>query len=153
LSALVFRIYARYKDGNASLKQSRKQVAVQLLSQHRFEPIWHNSLRVVAAAARDPATNWSLLSRSDEESLCTATKNVLNYLEFIAICVNSGVADRKLVEWSLGWHYTHMCRELRTFIVETRVRRKDPDIWINLTKLQKQMTPQRPSAVARPDAR
>lgn len=151
MSALVFRIFARYKDGRASLKQSRKEVAVKLLSQHRFDPIWHNSLRRVASAARQPDTKWGLVSRDQDEVLCIATKNVLNYLEFIAICVHSGVADRKLIEWSLGWHYTHLCKNLQPFIYETRTRRNDVAIWCNLIKLQSQLTPDDSAAVARPD--
>ena len=142
LLALVGWIY----NSSRQRKLQRKQLAITLLNENRFEQAWVDSLSAVFKIVfNDRRYDWKSLATKryshdqklddDEDDLHLHLRTVLNYLEFIAVAVLNKAVDEDVIKWSLEGYYEYLAKAMKDYIKEARDLTRDQDIYINFDKL------------------
>ncbi len=136
-----------------------KQLAVNILSQNRFQEKWVDSLASVFKIIRnDKDFNWVAVAQDcfdsrnkitdEQQKIYEDIKCVLNNLEFIAIAVLNHAIDENIIRWSYDLYYEDLSISLEDYIKETRKLLNDEDAYINFTTLAAKWKKQ--PAVAKP---
>lgn len=124
----------------------RKQLAVSILSQNRFQEKWVNSLANVFKIIRnDKDFKWLEVAQNcfdsrheitdDQQKVYEDIKCVLNNLEFISIAVLNRAIDENIIRWSYDHYYSTLSDVLEDHIKITRKLLNDDEIYINFTTL------------------
>lgn len=127
----------------------RKQLAVNILSQNRFQEKWVNSLANVFKIIRnDKDFNWVEIAEKcfddrheitdEQQKIYEDIKCVLNNLEFISIAVLNKAIDESIIRWSYDYYYATLSNVLADHIKTTRKLLKDEEVYINFTTLAEQ---------------
>jgi len=129
----------------------RKQLAVALLSENRFQAAWIDGLKAVFYKINhDSSYDWEHLAdkyfgsgqlNEEQQTLLEHLKTVLNYLEFIAVAVLNEAADEYIVKKAYAGHYLVLNRKVIKFINMGRSKRSDDNLWINFCTLADKWSP------------
>lgn len=139
--AIVGWLYNSHK--NRQLQ--RKQIAILLLHDNRFEPLYVEAMqKVFYILHHDSSYDWKCLAtkyfgsgKLDEEQLkvMISLKCVLNYFELVAVAVRNEAASEDVIRWSYEIYYDTFNTKLADFLTEARSQSNDKGVWINITKL------------------
>lgn len=148
-SALWYNRKWHRQEAMLRLQWHRKEVAVHLLSVHRFETVWVDALRKVSDEADEMAVDWATV-KDDDQDMYDAARVVLNNLEFLAIAVFSKAADEDIVHWTYCDYYTRLAQKLKPFILSVQNNAKDDSIWCHVLALGEKWKdePHRPRVIA-----
>lgn len=144
--AIIVIICGWFFISNKNRKLQRKKIAIELLSKHRFEKQWTESLSMVLHTIRTNSNyDWENIAISsnnksneqtaDEKTMHEAMRCVLNYFEFISIAVLNNTADEDIIKWSYSFFYTHIYSELKPYIIKSRTILNEDSLYINFEKL------------------
>jgi len=160
LLAIIIAVCGWLYNSYRQRRLQRRQIAVDLLSQNRFEEAWVAGLAAVfKVIANNPNYDWTAIAvkryshgqvlEGDDLVTFEHLKCVLNYLEFIAVAVLNRAADENIVRWSFEPHYLKLSSAMGGYIAKVRELVNDDNIFINLTTLadrwKKKPQPARPT--------
>lgn len=139
-------VFGWFFTSSKNRKLQRKQLAIDLLSQHRFQENWTNSLSMVLKTIRNnPNYDWeSVATKSHNENtkiddgihqMHEAIRCVLNYFEFVSIAVLNEAADEDIIKWSYAYFYVSIYAELKPYILKSRYLLKEESLLLNFEKL------------------
>lgn len=123
----------------------RKQIAISLLQDNRFQPLFVEAMRsVFYILNHDSSYDWKCLATGhfgkgklddEKQEVMNSLKTVLNYFELVAVAVKNKAAAEDLIRWSYESFYCDLTIKLEDFFKEARSQLGDDEVWFNLTKL------------------
>lgn len=132
----------------------RKQLAVSILNDNRYEPKWVDAKHSIWSKIHDPnftKDSWKdLLLKSidnsvtldyDENSLWRDLRVVLNSFEFASMAVNCKAANEYVVEQSWSHFFETLYSELIEGITAIRAEKRQPNLYINFTCMTEKWFP------------
>ena len=139
--AVIGWVYNSYR----SRQLQRKQIAISLLQDNRFEPLFVEAMHTVFYIIHhDSSYDWKCLATKyfgngeldeDQLNVMRDLKTVLNYFELVAVAVQNKAASEDVVRWSYELFYEIFNTVLADFFTEARKCAKDQGVWINITNL------------------
>ncbi len=141
---IVVIVFGWFFTSSKNRKLQRKKLAIDLLSQNRFQKEWTDSLSVLLKVIRnDPNYDWESVAiksynkKVDKEihKMHEAIRCVLNYFEFVSIAVLNEAADEDIIRWSYSFFYISIYTELKPYILKNRILLKEESLLANFEKL------------------
>ncbi len=144
--AIFVVVFSWFFISHKNRKLQRKKIAIELLSHHRFEKQWTDSLSIILKTIRTKSNyNWEEIAISShdksnaqskqQQDMHEAIRCVLNYFEFVSIAVLNNAVDEDIIRWSYGFFYTHIYKELKPYILKSRNILNEDSLHINFEKL------------------
>lgn len=153
--SLAIVIIGWFVNSSKTRNLQRKQLAISVLNDNRYEQVWVDATHTIFEKIRDPSyteKDWETLgvnafkdenSLNDEDSvLWKDLRTVINTFEFVAMAINNKAIDEYVVKESWCHFYYMMYVALRGLIREGREIAKEPNMYINFTSVTEKWRPE-----------
>jgi len=144
----------------------RKQLAISILNDNRYEPKWVDAKHSIWSKIHDSnftKESWKdLLLKSidvdaelseDENALWMDLRTVLNSFEFAAMAVNCRAINGYVVEQSWSHFYKVLYVNLIEAITAIRDKQKEPNLYINFTSMAQEWWPELKKCEGKPSTK
>jgi len=129
-------------------KLQRKQLAIQILHDNRYEKVWVDNVHYIIKFTREDGAghpDWVNLAKDayckdrvlseQNDIIWGKLRSVLNTFEFLSIAVLNKAVDEEIIRWSYEYYYKQLYDTFYPYIKTIREITEDPDLYINFTEM------------------
>ncbi len=129
-------------------KLQRKQLAIQILHDNRYEQVWVDNVHYIIKFTREDGAghpDWVNLAKDaysknrslseEHDKIWGKLRSVLNTFEFLSIAVLNRAVDEEIIRWSYEYYYNQLYETYFPYIQTIRDISNDPDLYVNFTTM------------------